>query len=154
MAHAHPCLRIDKPGAHMSVLQCQGMIWVYTAIFARSWAAVPLPQSAMTFCSLPAKHAREEQQILSIKHGRVTQKPLQWSKVSIWLLPIGMPDGDGITFVCDETCLSKDLRTVLPRKQTSGQEYMCIRLVMLAVTDLWLCIRSGRLLSHYVLILG
>lgn len=31
------------------------------------------------------------------------------SSVSIWLLPIGMPDGDGITFVCDETCLSKDM---------------------------------------------
>ncbi|CAE7820258.1 ZDHHC2, partial [Symbiodinium microadriaticum] len=31
------------------------------------------------------------------------------SSVSIWLLPIGMPDGDGITFVCDETCLTKDM---------------------------------------------
>ncbi|CAE7765772.1 Zdhhc2 [Symbiodinium pilosum] len=31
------------------------------------------------------------------------------NSVAVWLLPLGMPEGDGITFVCDETCLTKDI---------------------------------------------
>ena len=57
-----PCA--SKPGAHTSILRCQGMIWVFMAISARSWAAVPLPQSAMTI-----SHA-QERQILSMRHSR------------------------------------------------------------------------------------
>jgi len=28
--------------------------------------------------------------------------------VALWLLPIGTPDGDGLSFLCDESCLTKD----------------------------------------------
>eukprot|EP00440_Ansanella_granifera_P073607 gb/GFBE01079873.1/.p1 GENE.gb/GFBE01079873.1/~~gb/GFBE01079873.1/.p1 ORF type:complete len:370 (+),score=57.45 gb/GFBE01079873.1/:1-1110(+) len=31
------------------------------------------------------------------------------SNVCFWLLPIGRPEGDGLTFVCDETRLTKDM---------------------------------------------
>lgn len=33
------------------------------------------------------------------------------SNVLLWLLPLGQPDGDGLTFVCDETRLTKDMES-------------------------------------------
>ena len=47
-----------------------------------------------------------------------------FSKVALWLLPVGMPEGDGITFVCDETCLTKDF-TVPDAAHIGGMLCVC-----------------------------
>lgn len=35
-----------------------------------------------------------------------THNPI--TQVAVWFLPIGVPDGDGLTFLCDETRLTQD----------------------------------------------
>ncbi|CAE7450419.1 ZDHHC2 [Symbiodinium natans] len=115
------CVNIEQtPFKEMFVIlfgECLALILslLVTAFLTMHLWLIAKGLTTIEFCekSLPKDGQLAERSMTSVYDVGVSGNfyAVLGSSVLLWLLPVGMPEGDGITFVCDETCLTKDIET-------------------------------------------